>query len=156
VNQAIYDQAIRNGCSPRLAEMLACRRGPRIDTDDSWWAGNRPIHKEHGEQHANRTRQLVEKNGGKIGPNDDYISWMAEYPGDPEAVVHGHDARSQIRRKLEKRSQRLAERARKPRVMLSESLIAEETDKIPDYQRLPKKERKRIRDDVIQKHAYVP
>lgn len=147
-------------CEPvnvsRLDDMLNARKFPRTDTDDQWWRGNVPIHKEHGEAHANRVRQLVERNGGKIGPNDDYISYMADYPGDPEAVIHGHDARAQIRRKLEKRAQRLAEKARQPRVLLSESLIAEETDKIPDFNRLPKKERKRIREDVIQKHAYVP
>lgn len=156
MNQLIYDIAIRNGCAPRLAEMLACCRGPRIDTDSQWWRGNVPIHKEHGEAHANRVRQLVERNGGKIGPNDDYIHYLADYPGDPEAVIHGHDARSQIRRKMEKRSRRLAERACKPRTVLAEDIIADETDKIPDFKRLPKKERKRIRDDVIQKHAYVP
>ena len=155
-DEAIYRQALKNGCSERLADMLASRRAPRLNTDDSWWAGNTPYYKEVGEDLANKTRALVEADGGTMGPNDDYIPWIAEYKGDKEAVIHGHDARAQIQRKAAKRKRKLEQQARKPRTLLAESLIKEETNQIPDFNRLPKKERKRLRQEIVEKHAYVP
>jgi hypothetical protein len=98
----IYELAIENGCSPRLAEMFAARRPPASRTDREFYAGRPKLDEQFKDpriltNYVKRAR----KAGYKPNPNDVYLSQLARFPGDPEAFVSG--GRNQIKRVLEKR-----------------------------------------------------
>jgi hypothetical protein len=95
-----YQQCIANGCSPKLAEMLASRTPPMSNTDRELWYGHINGRQfEESPQIGDYYRQQARLAGvdpkGKI-----YLSGLARYPGDPEAWV---ESRGDIRRILEKR-----------------------------------------------------
>jgi len=157
----ILEQALANGCSERMAEMLASRKAPSCNTDSTWWGGNTHFSKEHGEQYADRTKKLVEANGGTMGPRDDYVPWMAKYPGDPDAVVSGQSGpREKIQDGLTRQANAQIQRAQQPRVPLAEKLVDEKLDAIardnPEVKQLPPKEKTELREQIIEKHAYNP
>ncbi len=157
MDRAIYEAAIKNGCTPRMAEMLAARKGPGLNTDTAWWAGNTHFAEEHGEEYAERTRRLVEKNGGRMGPHDDYIPWLARFPGDPQAVVSGMDARSEIKRAANTHQAEIVRRETAPNPPLAPGLVEEKIAQIvPEKEKLPKKEKRKLQQEIIEKHAYKP
>ncbi len=157
MNQEIYDAAIKNGCTPRMAEMLAARKGPGLNTDTSWWAGNTHFSEEHGDEYAERTRKLVERHGGHMGPHDDYIPWLARFPGDPNAVISGMDAKSGIARAAETHQAEIVRRKTKPAPPLAPDLVEEKVSQVaPDHDKLPAKEKQKLKQEIIEKHAYKP
>jgi len=157
----IYLLARENGTSPRMALMLAVQQAPEERTADQWHRGNKHFSKELGEKHADRIRKLVARHGVTMGPHDDYLPWMAKYPGDPDAVVSGHQGpREQIQRAAAKLADHERRKAEQPRVALREDLVQEELEKVyeahPDMRRASQKEKQRLRREIIQKHAFRP
>ena len=95
-----YQQCIANGCTPKLAEMLASRTPPMSNTDRELWEGHtngQQFEKAPGigDYYKRQARVAGVDPKGKI-----YLSSLARYPGDPEAWV---DGRGDIKRVLDKR-----------------------------------------------------
>lgn len=102
--EQIYQQAIANGCSPRLAEMLAERRAPRANTDREFFVDQRKLADQFGNDNVlHYYVNTARKHGGDPGQNDVYISQLARFPGDPEAFVPPSGGRTHIKRVLEQR-----------------------------------------------------
>jgi hypothetical protein len=98
--QAHYEQCLRNGCSPKLAEALAFQQGPALKTDALLFEGH---HNGNQFQDSPSTgdfyKQAAQRAGvstaGKI-----YLGTLANFPGDPRAWVSD---RHDVQKVLEER-----------------------------------------------------
>lgn len=86
-NSSCYDEMIKNGVNPKLADMLASRQPPGASTDREFLHGycngnqferNRPM----GDYYASVAKQHKVDITGKV-----YMSGLAAFPGDPKAWV---------------------------------------------------------------------
>lgn len=92
----LYDQAIANGCTPRLADMLAARSFPGTKGTDRAFMQGRPLDGSQFEgqpfvagHHLAKAREAGVNPAGKY-----YSSSLARFPGDPEAWVDSlHDVK---------------------------------------------------------------
>lgn len=92
----LYAQAISNGCSPRLADMLASRTFPGTKGLDRNFMQGRKLDGSQfegvplvGEHHLRMAREAGVSTTGKY-----YSGGLARYPGDPEAWVDSlHDVK---------------------------------------------------------------
>ena len=87
MNEQHYEKCLRNGCSPRLAEMLASRRAPGCVTDDTFFVGRKGGQQfaddpQAGDYLAAGLRKLGGSPAVKV-----YVHGLARFPGDPEAWV---------------------------------------------------------------------
>ena len=99
-DQQVYDEAIANGCSPKLAEMFALGAPPGCMTDAVFLEGHCNGNQfEKTPAHGDELRRVAESQGqsttGKV-----YLGGLARYAGDPEAWVNG---RSDVKRVCEQR-----------------------------------------------------
>lgn len=96
-----YLECLKNGCSEKLAEMLALGMPPMSNTDREFLEGRAGCYDQFSgnEKLGNYYRKVAESRGqnttGKL-----YLSGLAAYPGDPEAWVSG---KGDVKRVLEKR-----------------------------------------------------
>ena len=98
--QEHYEECIRNGCSPLLAEMFASRKTPAIRTDATFLQGHI-----NGNQFEKTPwlGDVYKKEAVAAGINITgkvYLSQLASYPGDPQAWVSG---RGDVQRVCEER-----------------------------------------------------
>ena len=98
MNQAIYEQALSNGCTPRMAEMLAVRRVRIGITDTKYLAGFKMLGDELGPEHLRQVVGEARKRGYQPQASDVYLPNMARFPGDPQAFVSPSEGRSKIER----------------------------------------------------------
>jgi hypothetical protein len=96
----LYAKSRQEGESDRFAAICALRRFPGFQTDDTFWAGRKHCAEVYGERYFGEVQQLLAQQGASIGAQHDYFPELAEYKGDPRAVV-GHDARGHIKRVCE-------------------------------------------------------
>lgn len=87
--EAHYQECLANGCSPRLAEMLACAQPPQAQTDREFLEGRcngNDFEKMPalGDLYRRRAASAGVDVTGKV-----YLPGLAEFPGDPEAWVSG-------------------------------------------------------------------
>lgn len=100
--QAAYRRMRFAGESHKIAEMLAFRKGPRIETDSTFMAGslNEPFGSQ-GDHPLTVARYKAEAKRAKISTEGKkYLSGLARFPGDPKAWVTG---RGDVRRVCEER-----------------------------------------------------
>jgi hypothetical protein len=101
MNQTVYKKALENGCSPKMAEMFACRQAPGIKTDTLHFRGigtQDPfagVHPDMKPYYHQRAQEAGVSPSGKR-----YLSSLAESPGDPKALV---DSKGDIQRVCEER-----------------------------------------------------
>lgn len=160
-DQSIYDAAIANGCSPKFAEALACRRiAAGLSTDDQWWRGNQHFSQIMGEKYANDVRRRLAAQGVRMGSRDDYVPQLARYRGDPNALISGHGARSQLRKAAARMSDWQRRQDERPAVALAEDIIQEKIDAIaaehPEVKRWGRKAKQKLRQEIVSKHAMNP
>lgn len=85
-----YWDCRRNGCEPRLAEMLALQAPPMSNTDREFLEGHcngsqfagSPMANDMGNKYAAVAKERGVSIKGKV-----YLSGLARYPGDPKAWV---------------------------------------------------------------------
>lgn len=99
-NAEVYREAVANGCSERLAEMLALGRPPQIRTEATFQAkdgglGGAQFSDAVREHYLGAARAAGVSTEGKV-----YDSRLAAFPGDPEAWIANQD---DARRLLERR-----------------------------------------------------
>jgi len=155
----IYLASRLRGTSPKMALMFACQQAPECRTDDQWWGKNTPFWQEYDAKLTAKVSENCAKHGRPLGRNDDYIPWLAKFPGDPDAVISGHGSpREQIKRAHAKLLEHQEQQARKPAVPLREDYIQEKFDNLceehPELRRAPPKEKRKIRNQIIRKHAF--
>lgn len=93
-----YLSMINKGESPRMAEMLALRQAPCINTDDTFLAGQGTLDRQiKHEKMLDHITQSAIRHGYKPRPTDVYNSAIARFPGDPRAFLNHGEARSKVR-----------------------------------------------------------
>ena len=155
----IYLLSRKQGTAPRMALMFACQQAPEGRTSDQWWASNKPFWQEYDAKLTKKVADSCAKAGRPLGRNDDYIPWLAKFPGDPDAVISGHGSpREQIKRAHAKLLEHQEQQASRPAVPLREDYIQEKFDGLceehPELRRAPPKEKRKIRNQIIRKHAF--
>ncbi len=132
--QKHYDHCIAQGTSATLAEMFALQRGPTLNTDSTFLAG--------------------EETGYK------YIHQLADYPGDPKARVSG---RGDIQRICEERgfgcsgavNVKGSDKGRSPakEIGMAPDLVEQYTDRaIAADPGLAEKPREEVKEKVVKRH----
>ena len=166
---AFYFRARMQGSTDRAAAMYALQKTARIETDDVFFQGAKPLYDQFESQQAlDRTLRESKKRGFVPDKNSIYYPNLARFKGDPEAYVTRAMGRSYIRKLLEKRGW-AAEggvnvKGREPESdpldakncrTLGEDIIrrrmGEEITKNPDLAR--GKNRKRLRQQIIERHG---
>ena len=157
MNQAIYKQAIKNGCAPRLAEMLASRRAPRLDTDKAFFNGQKGL-ADLPEEYRNNVVKDARACGYEPSPGDIYMPGLAEFRGDPKAFV---SRATGAKRKIKEHVRR-CERgpssdplAKENRVPLGEDIVTERIGDMvaEDPGLLERRSLNDVREEVIHKHG---
>lgn len=105
--QQCYLECLRNGCAPRLAEMLALQQPPGCQTDREFTLGQGTLAQQFdGEEQV--LEQLVAKSK-RMGYTPDYTDVYTPTlvrpevgPGDPQAFVPAVNGRSHVKRVLER------------------------------------------------------
>lgn len=101
---AHYKECLKNGCTPKFAEMLAMRSAPRGMTDDVFLAGRGTLDKQIKDK---RSLEKVVSNARKAGynpnANDYYDPGVARFTGDPEAFFTHGSGRGKLKRVFERR-----------------------------------------------------
>ena len=155
----IYLLSRDKGTCPKMALMFACQQAPEARTDDQWWGKNKPFWQQYDEKMTNTVAKACERNGHKLGRNDDYIPWLAKYPGDPDAIISGHGSpRERIKRANQLLLEHQERQVNRPKTPMREDLIEEKFDQLyeehPELRRAPPKEKRKIRNQIIRKHAF--
>lgn len=161
----IYSEAISKGNSPGMAEMLALRKPPNAETDDTFLSnfGTMLNQFEGDEKALEAHRENCAKHGFVPGDNDVYLPTLAAYPGDPRAHVK---SRGEAQRYAEERGTGLeingreVVKEREPETdpwddgpALKESIIRDSaSDVVKDDPSLASKPQE-LREAVIDKHA---
>lgn len=85
----IYQEAISKGNSPAMAEMLAIRKAPSCETDDTFLSNfGTLLNQFDGDERALKAHvELCQKNGFTPDANSVYLPTIAAKPGDPRAHV---------------------------------------------------------------------
>lgn len=96
---------VANGESPRLAEMLAVRKGPALDTDTAHFVGIPPMEKTLGYNQAKKVREQARKAGISISDSSFYNGTIADERGggDPNAWLLAGDGKDKFKRVIRER-----------------------------------------------------
>jgi hypothetical protein len=103
VNQAIYDAAVKRGCTPKMAEMLACRKMPGLRTDTAYFAQFKPLADELGDGYAENVIRDAQKHGYNPSTGDVYMPGLADFRGDPRAFFSRTEGSGAIKKRIEER-----------------------------------------------------
>lgn len=135
----------------KLKELIDSGRGPAVRTGSTFHAGRGSLVDQLGgdEEWAKTIdREYRKRTGMSLGSNDVYLSQLARFPGDPEAVFKPYDDYSSMQKTLKKRRSE-SENYEPP--ALAEDLVQEEVERsIKQGDDSPVEE---IRERVIQKHG---
>lgn len=88
-----YRKCLRNGCSPKLADMLASQQGPAPKTDTRRALGFTTLRGQHGWQ-TDQLAKAAQKHGYTPSYTDVYNSNAARFFGDPQAFSRPHEIAS--------------------------------------------------------------
>lgn len=100
-----YDRCIANGCSPKLAEMLASRRAPASRTDNDWFRGKGKLLEQFGgnEYVTAGVVTAAKAHGYSPNENDVYMAGLARFTGDPQAFVPACGGTGHVKKLIEDR-----------------------------------------------------
>jgi hypothetical protein len=103
--RARYQQMVRNGVKPILAEMLALQSPPGVKTDATYFRNARDVAHLVAEEpeYALPVLQKAKSLGYKPRASDVYEPGLAKFPGDPAAFVPQTGGRAHIKKVLERR-----------------------------------------------------
>lgn len=164
---AHYTICRRKGQSHSMAAMFALQSSPRVNTNDTFWAGRPKFWQVFGTGYADDVRAKLAKQGIKLGENAEYLPELARFRGDPEAVVPSHAVRDHIKKVCEQRGWTcegsVTAKGRGPEsdplaiencVPLAEDIIRSNANRMvrenPDLARKSKRE---LRELVLEKHG---
>ena len=165
---ALYLISRRKGSSHTFAAACACQSFPSAMTEDVFWGGRKHFAEVYGDAYHSEVKSLLAQQGHSLSAHDEYMPELAQYKGDPRAVVSRSQGRSYIKKLCE--SQGLAceggvtVKGRAPTsdplapencVDMAPDLVAENFERFsednPDEARkIPKKE---IKAAMVEKHG---
>lgn len=99
-----YVQCVQNGCTPKMAEMLALQSPPGVKTDSTYLANSQTVGQimRNGHRHDRaimaRTIENARKQGYNPSPEDVYEPQLARNNGDPMAFVPADSPRHHIQK----------------------------------------------------------
>jgi hypothetical protein len=103
--QELYDECLKNGCSPRMAEMFAMRQPPASARGDrELFRDGNTVAKQHA-LNPTLTDAIIKravKHGYRPNANDIYDPGLARFDGDPRAFIPPCGGKSHMREVLEK------------------------------------------------------
>ncbi len=111
---------------------------------------------------VDRVVRAAKKQGFTPGYNDVYCPGLAQSCGDPGAFLKPHDQTAGVQNFCKERGVgssgpvkvKMPERRERPRTPLAEDIIKERVRRITDEDPDQKQHRKRLREEVIDKHKY--
>lgn len=162
----IYQESIRKGNSPAMAEMLALRKAPSAETDDTYLANFGTLLQQFdGDERA--VQAHIEKcqkfHGFTPRENDVYIPTLAQSPGDPRAHIRSRGEAQRYAEEIGVELQingRTVTKNREPErdpwegpPILKESIIRESApDMLKENPKLANRPNE-LREAIIDKHA---
>ena len=163
--QARYEKMIRNGVSPKLAEMFALQKAPQSLTDRELFQGYGPLESQFAGDPIGLAQvvRTAKRHGYKPNANDVYIAPLARFPGDPQAFVPPTGGRGYIKKLCEQRGwacDGVVKVKAKPldkepeSIPLAKDIVDEEVNaRIQRNPDLKKKPRKELEAQVIEEHG---
>ena len=101
---AFYFRLRMEGKSDRAACMYALQKSARVETDDVFFQGSKPLYDQFGSQKAlDRVLKVAGQHGHVPDKNAVYFPNLARFRGDPEAFVTRSMGPTYIRKLLDKR-----------------------------------------------------
>lgn len=97
----LYVISRRQGNSHRFAVTVAMQKYPMGMTDDVFWGGRPHFADVYGEEYFHQVKSLLAQRGVTLNSQDEYLPELAQYKGDPKAVVTRSQGRAYIRRRCE-------------------------------------------------------
>ncbi len=106
--EKIYKQAIKNGCSERLADMLASRKAPDSVTEAEFFKGRHTLAQQFkgNESQLNYITKEAKKRGFTPTPNMVYEAGLAKFVGDPAAFIPASGGKDHVKAVCKKRNWR--------------------------------------------------
>jgi hypothetical protein len=157
MNQEIYQQAIKNGCTPRMAEMLASRKCAALDTDKMFFNQFGNLGDENDPVYLNRITSNARREGYAPSVGDVYVPGLADYPGDPKAFVSRASGRGAIKKHMARveRGPESDPFDKASRVPLAEDIVQDHVRQMVAEDPGVVKRRKpaELREEVIAKHG---
>jgi hypothetical protein len=104
--QERYLEQIAMGAAPRMAEMIALRKAPRVMTDSVFFEGRGTLDKQFEGTPCGQLDELInaaKAAGYTPNPNDVYEPGLAEFFGDPKAFVPPTGGMGHVQRVCEER-----------------------------------------------------
>mgnify|MGYP006908267043 CR=1 FL=1 len=107
--QVFFEMLVEQGQSESMAEILATRRPPRVETDREFFLDHGMLakqfqtHMKDNQKEMEYYLRVAKKMGHNPGANDVYVSSIARFPGDPEAFVPPTGGRGHVKKVLEER-----------------------------------------------------
>lgn len=104
--QQRYLEQIAQGVAPRMAEMIALRKAPRVMTDSVFFEGRGTLDSQFAGTPCGQLDELIaaaKAAGYTPNPNDVYEPGLAEFFGDPRAFVPPAGGMSHVRKVCEER-----------------------------------------------------
>lgn len=134
--QRHYVDCLANGCSKKLAGMLAARKPPAINGDPTLLRGHLDGNEFTTEHDYLRYRSVAERGGVSVRGKR-YMTGLARFPGDPQAwISDASDVRKICREKnlncegVVRHKAREPEEGPKPDVQIADDIVAEEVDRV--------------------------
>jgi hypothetical protein len=166
--QAFYESMRRKGESHNMAEMLAVREAPGVETDSTFFAGIGTLAKqfEGDEKVLEHVVSRAKALGYNPNPNDFYNGALVDPeigPGDPAAFVPATGGRGHVRKVCEQRDwscsgsvnvKRSRREPPKPKVRLADDIVQATVNTMvernPD---LAKVDRRDLAAEVVHQHG---
>ena len=118
----LYAQSRQQGNDDRWAAMFSLRRAPACETDATFSAGKH-FSEIYGEPYAAEVRKQLKARGVSVTSSTDYEPGLAEFCGDPRAVLDGRQTLKKRSELLKVAANPLADPFEKPR--LSDRAVAD-------------------------------
>lgn len=164
--QDFFQLMVDSGQSISMAHMLASQQAPRSLTDDTVMSGMRRI-KDLPDGRREYICQQIVKNGGSVSMWDTYQQGMANYTGDPAAVIGHGDCLSKIRKVANERGEfttgiidvdgrknREMKQAQRTYALHPRIVERRRREMLAKDPSLAKKNQNELRESIIEKHSF--
>jgi hypothetical protein len=159
--QKLYLECLANGCTPKLAEMLALQQAPKSQTDVELFRGKGTLADQFrgDEMGLNMRVAVAKRHGYKPNRHDWYNPALADFAGDPKGFVSPTAGRGHMRKVSEQAHEairRAADRPRKQKLLADDIVKRKVAEMVKENPALKLKDQRELREAVIEKHGSKP
>lgn len=155
MDTTIFDAAIGNGCSRRMAELLAHRRCPALNTDKMFFARHGALGDELHPEYLKGVVKDARRHGYHPTPGDVYMPGLAQFRGDPAAFVsRSTGAKARIKAYMDD-IERGPDSDPLANPTLADDIVMEKIDEMAanDPGLLQRRDVRDVREEVLEKHG---